>query len=71
MASDKITINFYTGGRFVEKEINTGTTVEMLRTQEEVGSNATVSINRSDKASDYVLQGDDYVSFVTNNKTGG
>tara|TARA_R110002020_G_scaffold113383_2_gene260804 strand:+ start:215 stop:445 length:231 start_codon:yes stop_codon:yes gene_type:complete len=71
MASDKITINYYTGGRFIEKEVDTGTTVDMLKTQEEVGSGASVSVNRTDKAGDYLLQSDDYVSFVTNNKTGG
>ena len=71
MASDKITINYYSGGRFIEKEVNTGTTVDMLKTQEEVSTGASVSVNRADRAGEYVLQTDDYVSFVTNNKTGG
>ena len=71
MASDKITINYYSGGRFVEREIDAGTTVGMLRTTEEVGSGASVSVNRTDKADDYIFTNDDYVSFVVSNKTGG
>ena len=71
MASDKIIINFYTGGTFTSKEINTGTTVDMLKTQEGVSSDATVSVNKVNRANDYVLQDDEYVSIVTNNKTGG
>ena len=70
MASDKITINYYTGGRFVEREIDAGTTVGMLRTTEEVGNGASVSVNRTDKADDYIFTNDDYVSFVVSNKTG-
>ena len=71
MASEKITINYYSGGRFVEKEIDAGTTVAMLRIKEEIPTGASVSVNKVEKDNDYIFNGDDYVSAVTNNKTGG
>jgi hypothetical protein len=71
MANEKIIINYYVGGQFKEKEVDTGTTVAMLRTKEEIPSAASVSVNRIERDSDYVLQAGEYVSAVTNNKTGG
>ena len=71
MASDKIVINYFQGGQFVPKEVNTGTTVSMLKTQEEHNDASVVSVNKINRDNDYLFEADDYVSVVTNNKTGG
>ena len=43
----------------------------MLKTQEEHSDGSVVSVNKVNRDNDYMFDADDYVSVVTNNKTGG
>lgn len=70
MATTTKTIKYLRGARFVDTQVESGT-ISQLRTEMEIPTGASISVNGRDVTDTYELQDDDQIAAVVSNKTGG
>ena len=70
MANNSKKVRILSGGGFEEQEVNAGT-VGALRTELDIASGASVSVDGVVRTDDFELADGQIIAAVQNNKTGG
>tara|TARA_Y100000593_G_scaffold39562_1_gene76391 strand:- start:2676 stop:2900 length:225 start_codon:yes stop_codon:yes gene_type:complete len=70
-SNNKVKIMYLNGSRFIQKEIDPGTTIGQFRADNDIPANATANVNTVDRGNDFVLENDHNLAFQLDNKNGG